>query len=232
MKKYLIALTLCLSIFFMACDKDNFDGPNASFFGEIRDIDTGELIEQEAYHGSQIKYIEGGWANPQVQSMSFKEDGSFRNNLMFSGTYKIILDDGNFVPLDTIFDFNIKNGDNFYVFNAQPYIRILNASIEQEDNKIVARFTLEQTTIEDVRSYGLVVHTDAHVSHSISEVAKINKEIDRQIDLGGENFEIELDLSAYSDKMKKGNTYFFRVYANSRGGTSKYNYSAVKAITL
>ncbi|MFR2070645.1 MAG: DUF3823 domain-containing protein [Bacteroides nordii] len=91
---YLLTI-IFFSICFVACEKDNLDiAPNATFGGEIRDMETGELVEQEIIRGSQIYFIELGWDNPPVQAMAVKNDGTFQNNLMFAGDYKIILNKG------------------------------------------------------------------------------------------------------------------------------------------
>ena len=50
---YLLTI-IFFSICFVACEKDNLDiAPNATFGGEIRDMETGELVEQEIIRGSQ-----------------------------------------------------------------------------------------------------------------------------------------------------------------------------------
>mgnify|MGYP002330099131 CR=1 FL=1 len=44
---YLLTI-IFFSICFVACEKDNLDiAPNATFGGEIRDMETGELVEQD-----------------------------------------------------------------------------------------------------------------------------------------------------------------------------------------
>ena len=51
---YLLTI-IFFSICFVACEKDNLDiAPNATFGGEIRDMETGELVEQEIIRGSLI----------------------------------------------------------------------------------------------------------------------------------------------------------------------------------
>ena len=42
--------------------------------------------------------------------------------MIFSGDYKIILNRGNYVPLDTL-DMKIKPGKNYQVFEVNPYLR-------------------------------------------------------------------------------------------------------------
>ena len=80
---------------FYSCEKDNLEGPDAIFAGELRDRKTGELIQQEISDGSRVYFIEQGWGdNPPVQNMVVKKDGTFYNGMIFSGDYKIILNRG------------------------------------------------------------------------------------------------------------------------------------------
>ena len=43
-----------------SCEKDNLEGPDAIFAGELRDRKTGELIQQEISDGSRVYFIEQG----------------------------------------------------------------------------------------------------------------------------------------------------------------------------
>lgn len=58
--------------------KDNLEGPDAIFAGELRDRKTGELIQQEISDGSRVYFIEQGWGdNPPVQNMVVKKTERF-----------------------------------------------------------------------------------------------------------------------------------------------------------
>lgn len=96
MKKLLFLLCVVVAgSMFYSCEKDNLEGPDAIFAGELRDRKTGELIQQEISDGSRVYFIEQGWGdNPPVQNMVVKKDGTFYNGMIFSGDYKIILNRG------------------------------------------------------------------------------------------------------------------------------------------
>lgn len=48
MKKLLFLLCVVVAgSMFYSCEKDNLEGPDAIFAGELRDRKTGELIQQE-----------------------------------------------------------------------------------------------------------------------------------------------------------------------------------------
>ena len=151
MKKLLFLLCVVVAgSMFYSCEKDNLEGPDAIFAGELRDRKTGELIQQEISDGSRVYFIEQGWGdNPPVQNMVVKKDGTFYNGMIFSGDYKIILNRGNYVPLDTL-DMKIKPGKNYQVFEVNPYLRIIEPEISVIGRKVVAKFKLEQVTSNEV----------------------------------------------------------------------------------
>ena len=225
---YLLTI-IFFSICFVACEKDNLDiAPNATFGGEIRDMETGELVEQEIIRGSQIYFIELGWDNPPVQAMAVKNDGTFQNNLMFAGDYKIILNKGNYIPQDTI-DFRINKGKNYKVFEVLPYIRIVNPDIRYKGNKVVAKFSLQQYTVDPVNTIALFAHTESHVSSNI-QTAKVSSEINIAVSPLTE-YELSMDLSQTTG-IEREHSYFFRIGALSSTSEAKYNYSPAVEIDL
>ena len=64
MKKLLFLLCVVVAgSMFYSCEKDNLEGPDAIFAGELRDRKTGELIQQEISDGSRVYFIEQGWGD-------------------------------------------------------------------------------------------------------------------------------------------------------------------------
>jgi hypothetical protein len=231
MKKILItclAIGFCYS--FNACQKDNLDGPDATFSGELRDKKTGELIPQEISDGSRIYFIEMGWGdNPPVQNMLIQRDGTFNNSMMFSGIYKIIMNRGNYVSLDTL-DFEIKRGRNFYVFEVNPYLRILEPEIYLNGRNVSAKFKLEQVSNNKVYRASLFAHSHIDVSNKLNIINKTHN-IDRHI-ADGETFELSINLDEHSSILKSGQSYYFRIGAQSHGNETKYNYASSIKITI
>lgn len=78
--------------------------------------------------------------------------------MIFSGDYKIILNRGNYVPLDTL-DMKIKPGKNYQVFEVNPYLRIIEPEISVIGRKVVAKFKLEQVTSNEVYRISLFAHS-------------------------------------------------------------------------
>lgn len=231
MKKIIfIYFAAILGLCFTACEKDNLDGPDASFSGEIRDKKTGELIPQEISDGSRVYFIEMGWGdNPPVQNMVIQKDGTFNNNMIFSGDYKIIMNRGNYVPMDTI-DYKIKKGKNYQVFEVNPYLRILEPEIYISGRNIIGKFKLEQVTSNQVYRISLFAHSHIDVSNKLNIINR-TIELNRSIS-DGEAFELSINLDDYSSTLVSGKSYYLRLGAQSHGNETKYNYAASVKITI
>lgn len=225
MKKLILLFVITIvSSLFYSCEKDNLEGPDAIFAGELRDKKTGELIQQEISDGSRVYFIEQGWGeNPPVQNMLIKKDGTFYNGMIFSGEYKVIMNRGNYVPLDTL-DMRIKAGKNYQVFEVNPYLRIIEPEIFISDRKVIARFKLEQVTSNQVFRISLFAHSHIDVSNKLNIVNR-TEELNRSI-TDGEAFELSINLDDYTSTLVPGKSYYFRIGAQSHGNETKYNYAA------
>lgn len=207
---------------------DNYDGPNARIFGGIYDIETKELIQQDIIRGAQIEYVEHGYANPQTQFMVIKNDGSYQNKLMFANTYTMRAMRGNFVPTESE---EVKvSGDTEHNFNVLPYVRIKNASISQQEGKIVATFNLEKTVDNTLQRIGLFAHAEANVGEPLNKVSA-QQNIDGPVDEGN-LYRLEIDLAQHTSSLMKGKPYYFRVGALINASEAKFNYAPAVRITV
>ncbi|WP_010664827.1 DUF3823 domain-containing protein [Marinilabilia salmonicolor] len=207
-----------------SCELDNYDGPDAVIHGAIIDADTDELIEQDVINGTEIEYLEHGYETPATQYMVIKNDGTYRNNLMFSGTYTIQPVRGNFVPIDPI-EVEVS-GVTELDFEVQPYIRLKDVVIEKEGSSIVASFRLEQTVSNNVAKIGLFGHPEAHVGASVRTM-NVERSINGVVDPETE-FTLEWSIpdNPSADKM------FFRVGALIDAPEAKYNYAPARKLAL
>jgi len=212
-------------IAFMSCELDNYDMPNASLFGSIVDAETGELLEQDIINGTQIEYIELGFDDPATQYLVVKNEGTFRNNLVFAGTYTVRPVRGNFFPIDKQ---EIQVTGNTQIdFQVQPYIRVKNVSIAKAGDKVIATFNLEQTGPNNVRKIGLYAHPEAAVGEPLRKVA-VEKVLNEPTD-PNTTFSLEIDLPSHP-ALAPGHPYFFRVGALYDASEAKLNYA--KAVRL
>jgi hypothetical protein len=227
---YLSFVTLQLALF-TACglsDIDNYEGPNATISGGLYDVETGELIQQDVIRGAQIEYIELGFKNPQTQYIVVKNEGTYRNNLMFANRYTIQPVRGNFVPVEKQ-EIEVS-GSTVKDFKVQPYIRIKNAVIKQMGDKVVATFKVQQTVENPVKRIGLFAHQEINVGEPLNIVNKqedINVKVDEN-----HTYQLEIDLVANNSKLVKGKSYYFRVGALIDASEAKYNYASTIQLTV
>lgn len=222
--KLLISI-LAVSLVFTACSLDNYDAPTASIYGSFIDKETGELVEQDIIRGTQIEYQEGRFTTNQY--MVVKPDGTYQNNQLYLGVYRITPVRGNFEPLDTE-EVHVK-GNTKHDFKVIPFIRIKNVSIFKNGNKAKAIFKMQQTGFDNVLKIGLYAGTDKATGSMVNQSAV-------ELPIGStvspdQSFTIEMDIST-NQRLQKGKTYYFRVGAVIDAPEAKFNYAPVVELTL
>ncbi len=229
MKKVFLIIPF-LFIAFVSCELDNYDAPNAKIFGKIIDIDTGEPIPQEILEGSRIDYIELGYESSTTQQLRFKTDGSYRNDLMFSGRYHIQARRGNFfiLPPDTI----VVKGETEYNIETRPYIRVKDVNYSIVGSNVEASFKIEQLTNTPVKSIALFADQNPNVSYSLRQRATI-LDINMMVD-AEDIFTIKMKIAPFKDIVAKGKPkFYFRVGALASGvPEAKYNYSIPESLEI
>lgn len=158
MKKLLYLIT-CLTFFLPSCEMfelDNYDSFNAKVSGEFKDSVTGEKVEQECkyvniYGGNIgtpttgfISTFELGWDYESAQIWLVKYDGSYTNDCVFAGNYRLEAKENNFYP-EIKDEVTITKGDNTLDWIVTPYIRIIEPSVtfDSSVNKFKATFKLQ-----------------------------------------------------------------------------------------
>lgn len=225
MNKIKVLLYMGITIFMTSCKLDNYEKPQSQLSGSIIDKETGELVEQDIIRGAQIEYQEGRFTTTQY--LSVKADGTFQNNQIFNGTYRIAPVRGNFEPIDP--EHLEVIGNTQKVFRVTPFLRIKNVSIFKNGNKVKALFKVEQTGFDKVLKVGLYAGVDkavgANVNTGYVELPVGTKVTDETY------ITIELNLAG-TPKLKAGNTYFFRVGAVIDAPEAKFNYAPALQLTL
>ena len=238
MKKILLLVSCCLFAL-TSCGIDNYDGPDASIHGSILDEQTGELVGTDLNNGSAIKVREHGFTNPTDQTWVIMNTGEYRNNLVFSATYDVRFENGNFYPFE-IKDLVVKSGDNVYDFKVIPYIRIKNPSITRNGDIVTATFSLEAGKPEvKVKEIQLFAFSDMWVGNSVkytlsggtdkavfNPTAEINS---------ATVYSLTIDLKENGSVFKYSKNYYFRIGALadvSGVGTVRHNYAPLVIIKL
>ena len=216
-------LILLIGVFlFNSCELDNYEGPNASLSGAFVDVQTGEFIESDIISGTRIGLIEQGYENPATQWLIVKNDGTYRNDMLFAGTYSIPpIMGGNFVPQQDTLILELS-GNTVYDFEVLPYIRIKDASITSDGMEVTATFRLEQTvdTLNVVR-VGLYGHREPTVGEPMQN-GRQQRVLNRRVD---PDEEFSLSLRLRPRDFPPGQPYHFRIGAVIDVPEAKYNYA-------
>ena len=256
MKKIYILIFLITGLLLgvTSCKIDNFAEPDAQVFGAIRDSVGGGLVETDINTASSVNigstigaYELGKYAaNPVVNYWLIKQNGEYRNNLVYSNTYKIDFQSCNFFP-KTIPEQVITPGANQLDFNVVPYIRIKNLSITNNvaTNKIIATFNLEagKSTVK-VSKITLYVFTDMYVGEYVKKTLVTGTGVPSityspTVINPATLYTLSLDVAANnvtsSPIFSVHRNYYFRVgaMANQAGvGTIRTNYAPYVVIPL
>lgn len=239
--KYIVA-AIGAALLLSSCELDNFDGPDARVYGAVIDAETEETVQQEigtSGDAACVQVIEYGYAIRKVQQWKLMLSGEYRNNLVFSGTYDVIMNNGNFVKLDTLKAYRFNKGDNKLNFRVIPNIRIREASVKKEADAVVASFKLQYGhSVGKAAKIALFVQADQNPCNSFN-LARVEANIEAD-DVNFANnarhadkvYTLTLDLNSdEGKKLKAGQKYFFRIGALPKdlgeGIQAKYNYSPV-----
>ena len=246
MKKtlYFLSLITSLVLFATSCEIDNYPYPDAQVFGAIRDSIGGALVETDLTTGSRIGAYEQGYETPVLREWYIKQNGEYRNNLVYSNTYNFVFQNCNFFPY-SLSGVVIKPGANEIDFHVVPYIRIKNPSITYDagTNKVIAAFSLEagKPTVK-VAKISLYVFTDMYVGEYVKkslstgtgEPTRTLSGADQTID-PATVYTLSIDLAANASVFAINRNYYFRIGAlgiQSGVGTIRPNYAPYVKIPL
>jgi hypothetical protein len=224
--KYVALLVVAMG-FISACELDNLEGPTAELYGSIIDAATGELVQQDIIRGTVIELREFGYDPVAPQELIVQNDGTYRNSRLFANTYTVEPLRTNFRPVDPQ-DVEIT-GSTRLDFMVTPYIRVNDVVITKTGDVVTATFSLEQTTLSNVKRIGLYAHPDPHVGEPM-QIARTQQDINAMVEADN-TFTLELDTSTDPD-LVAGRQYFFRVGALSNEPEARFNYAPAVSIIL
>ncbi len=236
-KKIYFCLLIAFAAFLPSCELDNIPGPDAQLNGLIIDDKTGELVSQDIIQGSTLDFYEHGYQNPTKRALSIKNDGSYTNNLMFSGAYTVITPAANWYPIDSIKSLVLYPGRNTFDLKVIPFIRIINLRIENNAGVIEAKFMLEGgQPSASLKALTLCAQSDPNVAiglrFTIQGTPNNSTKSFNNIPIPATEQMLSVNLSQNSTLFKAGKTYYFRVAALTGVSGAKENYSKAVAIQI
>lgn len=240
MNKYIYSLFLGASVMLMtSCmEVDNFDAPSSRFTGRIIDKTTGENILADQGECRIRLYEKSFSLNPGAQDIPLKQDGTFNNTKLFSGTYDVI-PEGAWWPCDTA---RVGIGGTVTQnFEVTPYLKMVDFNAELAGTQLTmsCRFTVPVAdglpNITEVRPFlslnqfcGGANHIDAYFSKDY--LVSINKKWEMvNRDTADPD---KSELYSFTIPVKPGYTYFVRMGARVKDNFEKFNYTEIKKIEV
>ena len=245
--KYIL-MTVVAALFVTSCDwfaLDNMESYDATIAGKFVDAETGALVPSEVY-GSQtgvFKIFELGWDAEAAQTWYIKNNGTYRNNLVWAGEYRMETNDANYYPHKQ--EFKLNKGDNEVNFEVKPFVRFLDQqfSYDPATKKIMATCTVQVTdpaqtgTLNEVR---LCCYTDCHVGSSFNNCKNDANAVasNVQFDADGKatvTVAIDTQNSANATEFKYERVHYVRLAALATGSANtaaRYNFTQTYSIAL
>ena len=214
-----------------ACTKtDNYDGPNASFQGNIISTAGGNLPTSSG--STQIKLQQIGWTTPQTIPSKF--DGTFEDTKLFKGGYRVIPTGGAFWPVYDTITVNIAQGTR-HDFTVTPYIVIKNFTATLTGTTLNITYDIDAPivaglpTIKDTQPYvntTKLVGTGASIrDFSDVNAVTINKDF---IDMSA----AEKSRTLTVPNLIPGRTFFVRVGVRLSDSYNSSNFSNIIQIDV
>lgn len=190
MKKIISVFACALTLTFAvtSCDwfeLDNQEGWDASVEGQILDIATNQPIQFEQ-GSSTITVVEKGWQAQANQSWNVKNNGSYKNALVFAGQYTMNTLTSNFIADPQ--DFELAKGSNSNVnFKVTPYARIENVAFSMENGKIKATCKVSSpvSSVNNIGDVRLCIAVDRFVRFSNNGASKDTESIIKDVNPDG-----------------------------------------------
>ena len=243
-------MTVFVAFLATSCDwfvLDNAEQHNAAIYGKILDKETNQPIPSDVGGNTGtgvMKVTETGWDSEVPQTWYIKNNGTYRNNLVWAGTYYMLTNDANYYPEKI--DFELKKGNNEVDFKVLPYVRFLSQEFTYDPATKKIKATCEvqvtdpakTTTLNEVR---LCCYTDCFVGYGFNnckdDASAVKKEIvfDAQ---GKATVEVEIDTqnSANAIEFKYERVHYVRLAALATGAgvnsSSRYNFTQTYSIAL
>lgn len=220
---------------------DNQEGWNASIEGKIIDSVTGEPVQAE--QGNPLTVYELGWDNEVPQNWAIKNNGTYKNALVFAGKYRMNTINANYVA-DPV-EFTVNKGNNTVDFRVTPFLRIsdVNITYDAAGKKINATCTVEPAFPADkvnlIGEVRLCVYTDRFVKYSYNNCSKDPGAVKKNLNPEKQTVSLSVDtqLAANVQEFQYTRPHYIRISAigghYKNGALDKtfnqgyYNYSAV-----
>ena len=216
-----------LAIAFSSCELDNYESADAAIKGAIVEDATGVPFQTQTPNGARVRFYEkynNVWS-PQPYDVWVHQDGTFNNNAVFSGEYKVVAE-GAFFPVDTQ---TVRiSGTLEMAFRVRPYLDI-DIETRAAAGSISATAKIRKT--EGVTKIGYIAfllsntpYVDINVWAQRAGNQSLTEVPDDEI--------INTEYAASFSGLESGKTYYVRAASRTSDYATVYNYSKIVEVKV
>ncbi|WP_418360829.1 DUF3823 domain-containing protein [Sphingobacterium detergens] len=218
----------CLVLFSttLSCQKDNYEAPSSSFKGNVIDKQSGRVIPQQTINGGILRLFQTDiTANATAITSYFKADGSFENNMLFDGNYKVVAD-GPFFYEDTL---KVRiNKSLIQDISVRPYLYVTTELVSKTASSITVKVKTslgEGNTNQKISRVGVTAGLTNSVDINFYKARELtNTESESNAAIVGTEYIYELK------NLASKSTYYIRGAARTINTGNYYNYAPMLTI--
>ena len=242
MKKTVLIFSILSFGILSSCMKaDNYSAPDATFSGNVIDSVTGKnfITGQGEAH---IRIWEVSYKdNPTPQDIPIKQDGTFEDTKLFSGTYNMEPYGGAFWPVQL--DSAVKLGKSLQKdFKVVPYLYIVDVNSQLIDSTLKLTCRLKAPITQNL-PYVLDIRPFVSLTQFVGAGSRINEyALDKyKIDVNSNWWDGVGDMSTgegYTTyvlpdlPLKHGRTFYVRIGVRVEDTYQQYNYSDIITVQI
>lgn len=227
---YILLIPALLS----ACRIDNVDAPDSTFEGRLVDAGGAGIQLEQGASSARLKLEELSWSStPLPMYLNLKQDGSFINNKLFPGNYKVTPVEGPFYPVaEKVVDIKGAVKQDFTV---TPYLNVdwVAEPVVNADKKVSVTFRFTGNpapvglTKPNPLDYQLFISTNQYVGNNNWDNTAVGAVVPVSAEKDGQPITITSSVP-----MKYSTTYYVRVGVRVNDTYKKYNYTTIRTIKV
>lgn len=235
----LLILGLLLSL--SSCELDNYDGPDAALSGQILDHNGNRLQTLQGSGNMRLKLEELSWSKGDTSIaiipyyLNVKQDGTYINDKLFAGEYRITPIEGAFYPYDEAGELVTIKGRTTLDFTVTPYLNVEWVTEPYLDENAYIRASIRFTrnakegeVMPDLNNCQLFISTTKYCGNNNYD----NQLVAAPWNISNAQESTTIDLITSRAVKYVGTTYYVRAGVSCKDAYKKYNYTDIKTVVV
>ena len=226
--KYIKTVLLFAVLSIAGCKIDNYPAPASSLSGNIVDAVTGAKVPEQTLNGGLVQLYQIGYSSnaPNPINSAMHSDGSYNNNLLFDGTYKLVAT-GPFTYTDTL-NVTVK-GHTVQDIKVIPNLTVTAVLASKTSTSITLTVNIAQSAAassQQIARVGAIAGiTNSLDVNNYAARTLVNTESMTNADAVAQTYSIVLT------GLNPGTTYYVRGGSRTINNGNFYNYAPVFQVT-